>query len=277
MPEPTSCGADPAKADQLQKPAVPPDAEIQLRLAAAQVSLRSSKRALWLIRAAGGGCVLVIAYAAFWPALQPVSRQMIATGGGLLGFITLAVYLFQRVFVADREENVAVLMTRQRLLKTLVADRAAAKESMGYFDRLVDINLNSLGDYYLLIKTQANNGFQATLFAAAIGFFLIVAGLAYGFFDRAGSQLATYVGSASGVITEFIAAVFFYLYSRTVRQMKSYHDNLLTVQNILLAFKIVDETRDDAARTAMMKQVFGYLMGKSGAPYMPEADGKTTG
>jgi Cyanobacterial TRADD-N associated 2-Transmembrane domain len=47
----------------------------------------------------------------------------------------------------------------------------------------------------------------------------------------------SYISTGAGVVTEFIAAVFFYLYNRTVRQMKEYHDSLLSVQNILCPSK----------------------------------------
>jgi hypothetical protein len=276
MPEPSAGDADPGKPVQPPKSSLPFIESTDVRLAAAQARLSASKRGRRVMKGLYCGCLVVIAHAAFWPGLQQASRGRIAAADAVIAFFLLIPYMFASTLFTSEEQEVAVLAARKALLNRQATDRDTGKGSINYFDRLVDINLNNLADYYLLIKTQANNGFSASVLAGAFGFFLIIAGLAYGLFDKAGSHLVTYVGAASGVVTEFIAAVFFYLFNRTVRQMKSYHENLLTIQNILLAFKIVDETQNDSERTAMMKEVFGYLLGKSTALRIPEGGGKTT-
>jgi hypothetical protein len=70
----------------------------------------------------------------------------------------------------------------------------------------------------------------------------------------------SYVSAGAGIITEFIAGVFFYLYNRTVIQLKEYHDSLIHVQNILLSFKIVGDTKDDTQRNAMMELMMKCLI-----------------
>src|SRR5260370_30947091 len=90
----------------------------------------------------------------------------------------------------------------------------------------------------------------------------IILGLALGFAATANSQILTYISSGSGVITEFIAAILFYLYNRTVRQMKGYHDSLLNVQNILLSLKLVEDTEEEDAKIKMIGQMLEYLVGK---------------
>ena len=50
-----------------------------------------------------------------------------------------------------------------------------------------------------------------------------------------------YITCASGAITEFISAVFFYLYNKTVTSMNSYHDKLVLSQNIAFALRIAGE------------------------------------
>ena len=37
----------------------------------------------------------------------------------------------------------------------------------------------------------------------------------------------SYVTCASGVVTEFIASIFFYLYNKTVSSMSKYHNKLV--------------------------------------------------
>jgi hypothetical protein len=136
-------------------------------------------------------------------------------------------------------------------------------ESAGsqYFTNLVQINVSNLGDYYTLVKVHTNNSFRAALAAGVVGFALILFGIGIGF---TGAQTSAYVATVSGVVVEFIAGVFFYLYNRTVRQLKEYHDSLLEVQNILLAFKIVEDSEAEQRRT-LFEKILIYLLYREGS------------
>jgi hypothetical protein len=103
-----------------------------------------------------------------------------------------------------------------------------------------------------------------TTAAGTVGFGLIVVGLVVGFTGTANAKTITYVASGSGVITEFIAGVFFYIYNRTIRQMKEYHDSLLAVQNILLSFKIVGDIKNEDEKAKMVSSMLAYLVNRQG-------------
>ena len=92
---------------------------------------------------------------------------------------------------------------------------------------------------------------------AIIGFLLLVVGLSIGFFTNRVD--ISYIATRSGIITEFIAAVFFYLYNKTVRQLKEYYDGLLKFQNVLLSFKLVDEISDEVRKAEMMGKILDNL------------------
>lgn len=128
-----------------------------------------------------------------------------------------------------------------------------------YFDSLVKINVENLAEYYNLVKVHTNNSFRASLLAGVIGFGLILIGVIAGF---GGAETATpaKLAAVSGVVTEFISGVFFYLYNRTVRQLKEYHDSLLDVQNVLLSLKLVNETEDAVAKREMTARMCEFLM-----------------
>lgn len=129
-----------------------------------------------------------------------------------------------------------------------------------YLDNLVQINLENLVSYYNLVKQQTNKSFLAFIVIAAIGTTLIGFSLVTVF--TTSINAITYIAAASGILIELIAALFFQLYNRSVSQMKGYHDSLLSVQNILLLLKIVEETQDEKERNKMMNQILAYLVGK---------------
>jgi len=115
-----------------------------------------------------------------------------------------------------------------------------------FFTKLVQLNFKYLDKYYLQTQIQADKSFGLCLFAALFALVIIAVGIVLMFlsaYDKnilAGDsvKLSSYVVTASGVLSEFIAAVFFYLYNQTILKMSEYHQKLVLTQNISLALKI---------------------------------------
>jgi hypothetical protein len=189
------------------------------------------------------------------------------SGFGLLGSAILAGFyclslLVKRSYISAEIER---LGRRARVnaafpISSVTDDRTEGQ----YFTNLVKINVTNLGDYYTLVKVHTNNSFRASLLAGALGFTLIIIGLSVGFVGDKNEAIA-YLATASGVLIEFISGVFFYLYNRTVRQLKEYHDSLLDVQNILLAFKIVEDS-EPVNREQLLKEILAFLLQRESQP-----------
>ena len=128
-----------------------------------------------------------------------------------------------------------------------------------YFDKLVKINVENLSEYYLLVKEHTKQSFTLSVAIISIGFILITGGLAIGFVKPEFKDIS-YVSTASGTLISFIGGSVFWLYSRTVLQLKHYHDSLLDVQNILLAFKLVESAdKDSTERSNMTQKMIEFL------------------
>ena len=78
------------------------------------------------------------------------------------------------------------------------------------YQNLIKISYKYLDEYYLQTRQQAQKGFFVTVYVAIVGAIIVAIGIVAMFF---GKTTPAYVTTASGVVTEFIAAVFFYLYS----------------------------------------------------------------
>lgn len=89
---------------------------------------------------------------------------------------------------------------------------------------------------------------------------LITAGLIIGFARNDGDTSLHFLAIGSGIVTEFISGIFFFLYTLTVRQLKAYHDSLLVVQNILLAFKIIEDVQEPSNKAKMMSEMLTALI-----------------
>ncbi|MEA4986410.1 hypothetical protein SDC9_41271 [bioreactor metagenome] len=117
-----------------------------------------------------------------------------------------------------------------------------------FFTKLVQINFKYIDQYYLQTQEQADKSFRVALFAAISGFLIVISGVIMMYY---GKTEPAYVTTASGIISEFIAAVFFYLYNRTILKMSQYHQKLVLTQNISLALKITDEMEKEQKDKAL--------------------------
>lgn len=135
----------------------------------------------------------------------------------------------------------------QRNILGYESDNLQTKVEADIFENSIKMSYKYLDQYYLQTREQAQRGFFVTVGVAIFGAILIFVGVAAMFFEKVEPS---YITCASGVITEFIAAIFFYLYNKTVSSMSKYHNKLVLSQNISIALKIADSLPpEDKAKT----------------------------
>ena len=121
-----------------------------------------------------------------------------------------------------------------------------------FFTKLVNINFRYIEKYYLQTQVQAEKSFRLASVAALIALVIIGVGISMMY---VGKTTPAYVTTAAGVISEFIAAVFFYLYNRTILKMGQYHQKLVLTQNVSLAMKIAEGLPDTEKAKAQSQLV----------------------
>jgi hypothetical protein len=124
-----------------------------------------------------------------------------------------------------------------------------------FFTKLVQINFKYIDQYYLQTQEQANKSFRLTMFACITGLLIVTVGIVMMF---QGKTDPAYVTTATGLLTEFIAAIFFYLYNKTIVKMSEYHQKLVITQNISLALKIA-ETLPEKERVISQQELIKKL------------------
>jgi ABC-type multidrug transport system fused ATPase/permease subunit len=136
------------------------------------------------------------------------------------------------------------------------------EEPEDYINKLIELNVTRLEEYYDEVKRHSFLSFSFSLMVGVVGFLLIVTGIVLGYFGHGEKMNIAYLSGISGIITEFISGVFFYLYNRTVKQLKSYHNDLIDLQNTLLSFKLVEQVKDGPEKVKLMSNLIDYLIGK---------------
>ena len=110
------------------------------------------------------------------------------------------------------------------------------------FENSIKMSYKYLDQYYYQTREQAQKGFFVTVCISVFGAILIGVGIGAMFL---GKVSPSYITCASGVATEFISAIFFYLYNKTIASMSKYHNKLVLSQNISIALKVAGTLPSD--------------------------------
>lgn len=249
--------------------------ELELSLVEAKNKLKVSNQQVSNYRKVATFFVVVGAIPAVLLAFQILDSTGWAILSGLFFILSLLMFIASagaQISVQKAEAEIEKLENRNQVRSIFSGDpTGTSKNEPSYFDKLVQINIENLSEYYSLVKVHTNKSFSFSVIAGLVGFVLIVIGLVFSFVNTNEQvALVAFISTGSGILIEFIAGVFFFLYNRTVIQLKEYHDSLLDVQNILLSFKIVEDTQDESVKARMMEQMLTFLMTKKIAKLQSE-------
>lgn len=186
--------------------------------------------------------------AKYW--LSGINISMFAAYFIVYFLLGLLVSLLFHVWLEGREASIQSKIFEYEL------NNAKEEAEEDIFKNSIKMSSKYLDQYYLQTKQQAQKGFFITVCVAIFGAGLIAVGIVLMFF---GKVEPSYVTCASGVITEFIAAIFFYLYNRTVSSMSNYHNKLVLAQNISIALKVSDSLPEEDSAEAK-KQIVTELL-----------------
>jgi hypothetical protein len=181
---------------------------------------------------------------------------------GIFMLATL-IYFGQRIFSAHATiTSLKADKDLWSLKKRITWQFAAKSEKPTYFDSLVRINIENLAAFYVLVKGHAERSYNVAIRICVFGFFLMTVGLIMALTNLSSPPIGSYIAIATGIITEIIAGVFFYVSNRTTRQIRGYYNSLLSEQNILLSFKLMEASKDETEKAKIVSQMLANLMNK---------------
>ena len=145
-------------------------------------------------------------------------------------------------------------------INTLIHNLDESTTEEDYFNKLIAVNLKYMDDYYYLVQIQTSKSYGLTRFGALVGFLVLIVGVGLSYVDS--SNITGKLTIVSGVIIEFISAIFFYLYNRTIQQLNIYHDKLIAVQDTTLALKVAQSINDENLKNQTMRYLTEILTNK---------------
>lgn len=123
-----------------------------------------------------------------------------------------------------------------------------------------------LDSYYSLNKLHLQLSFWASLAALIAGLVVLVFGicLIFGGVSGIGGQIVI----IGGVLTQFIGAGFFFLYSKNLRQLNVFYDKLIRHQDTAYAMGLAVHQLPEDRRPDMIETVISILLTRN----EPKAD-----
>ncbi len=181
------------------------------------------------------------------PTSEYISIFVIVTAFSALGYLFFIFYM--RSFIQSSIRRI------EYDLAFAGADELQTNIEENFFTKLVQINFKYIDKYYFQTQEQASKSFRFSAWAGVAGLAVVVVGVGLMYFEK---TTPGYVAATAGIISEFIAAIFFYLYNRTILKMGEYHQKLVITQNIGLALKI-SETLPEKDRISSQTKIIEQL------------------
>lgn len=110
-------------------------------------------------------------------------------------------------------------------------------------------NVAELREYYTINKQQARNAFSSAIFVCFLGFLLFGAGVILSYTVPNSTGIVQY-STVSGAIVETISGLFFWLYSKAIKQINIFHSSLQSTQEFLTAIQLVEKVSERNRDTA---------------------------
>ncbi|MCJ7450083.1 MAG: hypothetical protein MUO72_20610 [Bacteroidales bacterium] len=121
--------------------------------------------------------------------------------------------------------------------KRTYQQKLESSEGINIYKYVLLINIAALEGYVLQARLQAQQSFNLSRIIAITGFIIVgIAIILSIILTWLGNENlnAAYLAGIAGVLTEFIAGVFFLLYSKTLGQINIFHDKLVDMQKTAL-------------------------------------------
>lgn len=130
---------------------------------------------------------------------------------------------------------------------------ALSQADPGEIQKIAASQIALLNSYYNTSLGQAKSSFRWALVAAGVGLAFLLGSIASTLTVE--PRFISAVAAIGGVVSEFVAAINFWLYGKTLQQLNHFHDRLDQLQRFLLANSICESLEPRTQQEARYKLV----------------------
>ena len=212
-----------------------------------------------------------------WYTSSPWNSQRVVTVGNIAIALLAALFLgVISILMLQYLDEYKIETLKSQLIGLGIED-AKKNVDEDIYQNLIKISYKYLDEYYLQTRQQAQKGFFVTVCVAIAGAIIVAIGIIAMFF---GKTTPAYVTTASGTVTEFIAAVaekaeiskkdsekaLKAFVDVVTASMSDYHNKLVLSQNVSIALKISESmTKEQGEKVKehiveeLMKDINTYI------------------
>ncbi|WP_123812197.1 TRADD-N-associated membrane domain-containing protein [Ottowia oryzae] len=115
--------------------------------------------------------------------------------------------------------------------------------------------------YYKTNQTHVKWSFWSSLAALIVGLLVLIFGIGLALAEN--NTAISVTAAAAGVLTQFISAGFFYVYSRNLKQLNIFYEKLIRNQETLFTLSLLGYI-PEAERSGVIQGIIGALLSRNG-------------
>ncbi|HEY9632349.1 MAG TPA: hypothetical protein V6D14_03020 [Coleofasciculaceae cyanobacterium] len=132
------------------------------------------------------------------------------------------------------------------------------QEYQGDVLALITRNLTLLREAYIICKQQVRNVFSTAIFVCCLGFIVFATGIIV--FSSQGNIAILVCSTSAGTVIEIVAALIFWIYSKSLEQLNTFHKTFYENQKLVSSIHLIDgvsETNKDALYAYIVQNIIG--------------------
>lgn len=142
---------------------------------------------------------------------------------------------------------------------------------------LIRLNLNQLTEYYSINKNQAKSSYYLSILFVAIGFAALIICILIAFYSQEYKITISIISGVSGILLQFFGGANFFLYSKSLEQVNRFYDQLVKMQDTMLAVEIIQQVDDQKKKLLMTEKLVNSLVERNHSQFqsISESNNKT--
>lgn len=129
--------------------------------------------------------------------------------------------------------------------------------------KIIQLNLNQTTEYYTINKSHARSSFGTSVLAIITGLITILTGIWLYYFKSEPSIEISIITTASGTLIEFIGALYFHIYNKSIKQLNFFYEKLEKMQDTMLAIELCNGIQDVNKKLELQEKIVTALLNRT--------------
>lgn len=168
--------------------------------------------------------------------------------------IILGISIVNFVFLNDFNSNeISVIQAERKQIQKKIDQKEDIID-------LIQLNLNQLNEYYSINKNQAKSSYYFSVMVITFGFIVLLLSVWFAMSEKDSKLVIPVISGISGVLLQFIGGLNFVLYNKSLEQVNRFYDQLVKMQDTMLAVDIIRQVDDNKKKLYLTEQLVVSLL-----------------